>query len=197
MTPRVNHFDRAKPFYPLVVGYILQWLGLKELMIRAFLGPRGIDQEAIAKGLPLHELQKLAGPLEMRSEFSGDTINVDVDTFAREIVKEHQYLLPFFLRASGSLLILAHEITKDEPYRDEGPLWEFLRHCRNAAAHKGVFHFLNGEPKRPAIWGTLRIEASMQGTPLFKDEDGQGFISPGDPIRLLWDIEQAYPVMRV
>jgi hypothetical protein len=29
---------------------------------------------------------------------------------------------------------------------------------------------------------------------LFKDEkDGKGILSPGDPIRLLWDIEQAYP----
>jgi hypothetical protein len=197
MTIPVNHFDRAKPFYPLIIGYVLQWLGLKELISRAVLGPRAIPQDAVQLGLQPEFLRWLNGPLEMRSEFTGDRIGVDVDDIAREILHEHMYLLPFLLRASGSLLILAHETTKDEPYRDTGPLWEFLRHCRNAAAHRGVFHFVHGEPRRPAVWGHLRIEASLQGLPLFKGEDGHGFLSPGDPVRLLWDVEQAYPSMRV
>jgi hypothetical protein len=37
----------------------------------------------------------------------------------------------------------------------------------------------------------------MHDTPLMKDEAGAGLLSPGDPIRLLWDIEQAYPAMRL
>src|SRR5262245_37266054 len=122
MTTPVNHFDRAKPFYPLIIGYSLQWLGLKELIIRAALGARDVSQEAVAKGLQPELLLKLTGPLEMRSEFNGDRIGVDADAIARELLDEGLYLLPFLLRISGSLLILAYETTKDEPYKDTGPL---------------------------------------------------------------------------
>lgn len=197
MTVSINHFDRTKPFYPLVVGYVVQWLGLKELLLRAILGPRDIAWEAAKHGLQSELLEEILGPLKLRSEFSADPIVVDVETLASEIFQEHEYLLPHLVRASGSLLILAHETTKDEKYRDTGPLWEFLRHCRNAAAHSGGFHFTPGQPKRPAIWGHLRIDATLQGRPLFKGKDYQGFLSLGDPIQLLWDIEQAYPEMRL
>lgn len=72
-------------------------------------------------------------------------------------------------------------------------MWEFLRHCRNAAAHGGKFHLLNGEPCRPANWGRFSIVASMHGTPLVFNQGSAGLLSPGDPLRLLWDIEQTYP----
>jgi len=195
MTIVENHFDRAKPFYPLIVGYISQWIGLRELILRVILSPRDLTQEAVQQGLDPELLRQLHGPLDMLSQFTGESIRVDVDKIGREIFDEHMYLLPFFVRASGNILILAHEITKNKTYSDKSPLWEFLRHCRNAAAHNGVFTFFADEPKRPAVWGHLSIEASMQGMPLFKGEDHNGFLSPGDPIKLLWDIEQANPSM--
>jgi hypothetical protein len=62
-------------------------------------------------------------------------------------------------------------------------------------AHGGLFTFKGKEPCHPAEWGHFQIERTLQSTPLFKDEKGVGLLSPGDPIRLLWDIEQAYPSM--
>jgi hypothetical protein len=106
------------------------------------------------------------------------------------------YLAGFIMRSAGSLLILAHEFSKGKSWHDQGLLWEFLRHCRHAAAHGGFFTLIGKEPCHPAVWGHFQIERTLQGTPLFKDGKARGLLSPGDPIRLLWDIEQAYPGMR-
>jgi hypothetical protein len=143
-------------------------------------------------------LSELMGPLQLKSELQGDHIEVDVNEIAAEILENGPFLSRFLMRSAGSLLILSHEISKDQPWHDVGPLWEFLRHCRNAAAHGGRFRIdaHRGEPRHPAFWGRFRIDAALQDTPLFKDEAHPGFLSPGDPIRLLWDIEQAYPSMR-
>ncbi len=207
--PLPNHFDRGKPFYPLVVNYLVQLVGFKELGLRGIAGPQDpneifdkvpalgrVPPGKQAEPVELKEcLSKLMGPLQLRSEYQANQIEVDVDEVARDIAANSSYLASFLMRSAGSLLILAHEISKDAPWHDQGHLWEFLRHCRNAAAHRGSFNFLHGEPLRPAQWGPFHITASFQGTPLFKEVDGRGLISPGDPIRLLWDIEQAYPQM--
>jgi hypothetical protein len=89
--------------------------------------------------------------------------------------------------SGGSLLIAAYEATKEDS--DKGEIWEFLRHCRNAAAHGGCFRFAKSEPSRPARWKGLSIELSLQGTPLFDNLDGKGLIQLGDAVMLLWDIE--------
>jgi hypothetical protein len=93
------------------------------------------------------------------------------------------------------MLVLAHELCKGKAAHDTGPLWEFLRHCRNAAGHGGKFNFKHGEPRRPAKWGAVEIVLGLQGSPLFKGADGVGLLGPADPILLLWDIEQAYPTL--
>lgn len=209
MATQVNHFDRSKPFYPLVMNYLVQLLGYKELAIRGFLGKRTISSDDIQRITPnfdnvekseidstLDKLQKLIGPLELKSEFQNDRIVIDPDEIAKELLEgNHEYFLSFYVRASFNIIVLAHEITKNTTYRDVGPLWEFLRHCRNAATHNGLFHFGRGEPSRLAEWGRFRIDSQLLGTPLFKGPNGQGLLSIGDPIRLLWDIEQAYPQM--
>jgi hypothetical protein len=89
--------------------------------------------------------------------------------------------------------MLAYETCKDSPVRDQAPIWEFLRHTRNAAAHGGRFTFRNNEPCRPADWRSISLDAGLEGTPVMKGADGRGLLSPGDPIALLRDIEQAYP----
>lgn len=99
------------------------------------------------------------------------------------------------MRTAGSLLIVAYESTA--AYRDRGPLWEFLRHCRNAGAHNGRFHLDRDEPRRPVRWASFNVTKSLHGTPLFHSQMDPGLIGPGDAIRLLWDIEQAYPEMHV
>lgn len=204
----INHFDRGKPFYPLVMHYLAQLIGFKELALRGIAGPGSLDE--LAARIPAlaasgaHEaevgevregLRKLSGPLGLRSEYQQSFITVDIGEIAREIVANHAYIAASTMLSAGALLVLAHELSRDKPWHDTGPLWEFLRHCRNAAPHGGVFTFRRSEPRRPAHWGTFNIARQLQGTKLFKDATGQGMLSPGDPIRLLWDIEQAYPQM--
>lgn len=220
-TLTVNHFDRGKPFYPLVMNYLILLIGFKDLAARGVINELGqhssiatkLDIDAIARNIFSHVpdehnskqqfegdsseieegLNKILGPLELKSEFQGDHIKIDIDIIAQELIQNHIYLIAFLMESAGSLLILAHEVSKDKSWHDKGPLWEFLRHCRNAAAHGGLFNLRHGEPRRPAEWGSIRIENSLNGTPLFKNDKVEGLLSPGDPIRLLWDIEQAYP----
>lgn len=221
----INHFDRGKPFYPLVMHYLVLLIGFKDLTGRGVINElhklstsnSGVDIATITRSIlnrisvsetdktqleqQLAEinssLSKVLGPLQLKSEFQSNHIKVEVDDIANDLMTNASYLIRFFMRSAGSLLILAHEISKDEPWHDKGPLWEFLRHCRNAAAHGGLFKIdvHRGEPRHLAEWGRFRIEATLHDTPLFKDETGWGLLSPGDPIRLLWDIEQAYPSM--
>ncbi|MBZ0170078.1 hypothetical protein MELA_03002 [Candidatus Methylomirabilis lanthanidiphila] len=203
-----NSFDRSKPFYPLVMTVLAQLLGFKELAVRGIVGCRSIDEVMSQFGGPAvvsdqaltslrQSLEAVMSPLELRSEFSANHIRVDVSEMAREIALNGTYLAGSLLYALGTVFVLAHEMSKDKPWHDQGPLWEFLRHCRHAAAHGGRFNLLNGEPRRLAKWGPFEITRSLQGTPLFKRQDGSGMLSPGDPIRLLWDIEHAYPQMSV
>ena len=143
-----------------------------------------------------NSLSKILGPLELKSEFQLNNIKVEVDDIANELLNNSPYVIRFIMHSAGSLLILAHEFNKGKPWHDrKAPLWEFLRHCRNAAGHGGLFTFQGKEPCNLAEWGHFRIERALLGTTLFKDEKGFGLLSPGDPICLLWDIEQAYPSM--
>jgi len=200
------HFDRGKPFYPLVMQYAMQLVGFKELAVRGAVGGPDVkqavnkvtglsdEQSADAANLAAN-LEKLLGPLELRSSVRVQPLLVPVDDIAKEVVSNVWFLGNYLLLSAGSVLILAHELCKDKAAHDTGPLWEFLRHCRHAAAHGGRFNFQHGEPRRPAKWGALEIVAGLQGSPLFKGADGVGFLSPADPILLLLDIEQAYPAL--
>jgi hypothetical protein len=198
-------FDRGKPFYPLVMNYFCQLIGMKELIIRGVVGPRRIDEMlaiAVAREprsepeLLRKQLGILIGPLQLRSERINGTIDAPIDEIVHDLIANHPVLLPHFISAAGAVLVLAHEISKHRPWHNQGPIWEFLRHCRNAVAHGGTLHFARTEPSRPAEWRSLVLTAELHGTPLHKkDGSGRGMLSPGDPILLLWDIEQMHPAM--
>jgi hypothetical protein len=133
-------------------------------------------------------------PLRLASSVEG-VVPLDIDSgmLASELADEYSHLFRFLLPfAGGALLALAYESTKQ--FRDAGPVWEFLRHCRNAAAHNGRFHFLGSEPIRPAIWRGHTLLKSMHGTRLFwGSEEEPGLLRPADPVHILWDIEQGLP----
>lgn len=218
-SPVPNYFNRSGCFYPLVTNYVVLMHGFLELASRnvvrlargsveassptgggdpgrpfLFSPGRDVSEEELNdfyRDPARREVTRLIAPLSLRSEMQGNSIDIDADDLAEEIFDNHYYLLPWMMRAGGGLLISAWEMTKASS--DQGPTWEFLRHCRNASAHGGRFNFMKDEPRRPAAWGPFTIERSMQGTPLFKGYNGEGLLSPGDPIRLLWDIEQANP----
>lgn len=204
-------FDQRKPFYSLVVSYIVQINGLEELRLRGLLS--GLDA-ILSHKFQQQELYSKVDDfkLAIESAYGGSSHTGWTGTYrfpSRAISKgldiEIKNLpslvfsdtncderLKYFKRmTAGSLLILAHEIT--EIYHNKDPLWEFVRHCRNAAAHKGYFNLLHGEPKRIAKWRTLEITKSLNGKSLFADSSDSGFLELGDVLFLLWDIEQAYP----
>jgi hypothetical protein len=93
--------------------------------------------------------------------------------------------------SAGRLIVSAFESVKY--LKDQSPVWEFFRHCRNAAAHGGRFNLHPDEPFRPAAWKALRIHNGLHGTPLFDIVGDPGLLALGDAILSLWDIEQLCP----
>jgi hypothetical protein len=57
--------------------------------------------------------------------------------------------------------------------RTDVPLLQFARHLRNASAHGNRWHFAKGEPRYPAAFRTLQLDASLEGEPVFLDYLGQ------------------------
>jgi hypothetical protein len=197
-------FEKGKPFYALVISALAQFHGLLELFSRGlyirfksqppheladFLAnhPNLIERE-ISRTIVEGGLTELLGKQKHLARIAGDTLKVDVNELSSVMVSDQRPSLDYFDRmAAGSLLILAWDIT--EAHHTHDPQWEFLRHCRNAAAHGGAFHFMHGEPRRRAEWRDVQVLTSLQGLQLFADPPIAGFMGPGDAFHLLADIE--------
>jgi hypothetical protein len=130
---------------------------------------------------------EIAGPRPLRCKSQEDGIEFSAEEIAAVYLSDTEKMVRALDISAGILLIAAHEAAKNADY--QGPECEFLRHCRNAAAHGGRFHFKGGEPRRPASWRKMILHSGLRGTPLFGLPDGDGLLAPGDPILLLWDIE--------
>jgi hypothetical protein len=151
--PGPNNFDRSKPFYPLTVHFICQLFGFNELAARGLVDPlqHGLQQaEDPAAGAASTWRGRLArersdrahgdgcrstrthAPLDLGSKVNGSPIHVEAAEIAADIAANSHYLSGWMMRSAGSLLIIAWESTED--FHDQEPLWEFLKHCRHAAA---------------------------------------------------------------
>lgn len=141
------------------------------------------------KAAPIEELHP---PLVLMSEFQDQHVTVDAFATMRELGTNIAHLVDDLkLSAASALLVHAYEAT--EKLHNTEPLWEFLYHCRNAGAHGGHFTFRNGQPKHPATWGKYNLSRTThEGMPLIPYKGIPGLFAPGDPLRLLWDIEQRY-----
>ncbi len=220
--PQLN-FSPEKPFYPMVISYISQVYGIHYLISHGFylrfenfckkmenIGYSKDEQilryshscgeenrKAIEKVIRSGKMEFFVTPA-LASKTSND-IRINKETLAEEIFKDPNTAIQYFNHISaGGLLILAWENTRDDHTDD--PLWKFLYHCRNAAAHKGFFNFQNGEPKKVAKWKSLEITSSLQGYPLFPvdpkkdshDPPKESFLKIGDVLYLLADIEKKF-----
>jgi hypothetical protein len=90
----------------------------------------------------------------------------------------------------GMLIISAHAVAVDSAQLTrailETPEFEFFRHVRNAAAHGNRFTFKNREPKRPAAWRTLTLDAKTHaGSQCFG-----GLLIAADALSLLSDVQK-------
>lgn len=201
-------FQRSSPFYHMVLNYTVLLLALKEF------GAAGIALKL--KGLPDIEYQKvlddarikgnaelieslkeasikeLYPPLALESAFQDQRVIIDAFATMLELGDNISLLVDDLkLAAASALLVHAYEAT--EKLHNAEPLWEFLYHCRNAGAHGGRFTFRNGQPKHPAVWGRYILSREThEGMPLIAHRGIPGLFAPGDPLRLLWDIEQRY-----
>ncbi len=181
-------FQRSSPFYPMVLNYTVLLLAIKEF------GAAGIAQHL--KSLPDAEYQKelaeakiqgnitlverlkaasieeLYPPLVLVSEFQDQHINIDAFATMRELWENIAFLVDDLkLSAVSALLVHAYEATS------------------------GRFTFRNGQPRHPVIWGRYTLtRATHEGMPLIMHKGIAGLFGQGDPLRLLWDIEQRYIV---
>lgn len=205
-------FDRAKPFYPYVVNYVINYHGILELISRKFYDiikkekSDGRDCDDVVKRQNVVEEKHVKfireiytknleptifiGDLALKSEQRKSQVEISISEISSDIYDNHMYLLPLQLKAGGMLLIMAYELTKDT-YDNKDEIWNFLYHCRNAAAHGGHFNITNIK-RFPAKWGHLEITTGMNGENLFKDDKKVGLLSPGDPLYLLYDLERIY-----
>jgi hypothetical protein len=120
----------------------------------------------------------------------GEGIKWDVAELADTVFMDNYNaaLRHFNSLTAESLLVMAWEHVKPKHRRD--PVAQFLRHCRNAAAHNGVFTFNRGQPDKPAEWHGVKIVRALEGSPLFINPPRKGFLGPGDVLYLLADIEE-------
>jgi len=205
----INHFNRGKPFYPHILLYLATFHGIIELISRGVVkkvhNPKTSHPESEEEILKLSTKEKgnkflmtaskssftpLIGKPSLRSKSPNNSIEIDTEILAQEFVENNAYLSEFYLKAGNNLLLAAYEATKEKHTHNE--LWEFLYHCRNAAAHNNIIDDKHKRlEKYNARWNKFDISKNI-GKKLFQDniESNGHFLDPADPIRLLWDIEQ-------
>lgn len=208
LNPQLN-FRPTGRFYPLVMAYLCQVHGAIDVLSRG-LKPMldALSEEDFARLLSqqLNDTDRnrlirvreggvtgLFGQTLLAS-VSGQSIELRLPVFAESLVSNYRDTMDRYNRLSaGSLLILAWESVKQRS--DRGLIWEFFRHCRNAAAHNGRFTFTPNEPSRPGAWRNLSVDYSSEGKLLFPGPiraPAEGFmLMPGDVLYLLLDIENS------
>ncbi len=90
------HFDRGEAFYPLTMQYVIQLFGFKELAVRSVVAEHGA-QEVVGKITGLSpdkfadaanmatNLDKLLGPLSLRSSIRAEPLQVPIDDIGTEV----------------------------------------------------------------------------------------------------------------
>ena len=204
----INKFDEDGIFRPLVAGYLAELHGHLELSTRHAIEDRDFAAEHLMMELGVQWSQKkidrfnsghttpLIQPLQPLIEVENTSIDIAHKSLRKafyEITKDDLYSVS--TKSAGSLLVMATERIK--PFYEngdipEGPILDFLRYCRNGIAHGGEFSFRGDEPTSEARWRGIELESGMHGEKIFVDGSGEGYLSLGDPILLLHDIEDKY-----
>jgi hypothetical protein len=109
----------------------------------------------------------------------------DFDRAVETFTNNNQFNLEILGGYLLTLISMAGDQLRRNDYFDKTPELEFMRHLRNALSHGNKFHFLGGEPHRPASFQGYSLDASMHGQPVFFD-----YILPGDVLELMEHIER-------
>jgi hypothetical protein len=163
-------FSTEGPFFPMVATFLLSTVGLGSVYESA--NPLQLSAEGIAwyRGLVEPELV------------------IDLEQIRQ--ITQHLAAGLAVHELCGMLIISAHAVAVERAGSNREILetrqFEFFRHVRNAAAHGNRFTFKSGEPKRPAAWRTLTLEAKTHAdTRCFGS-----FLNAADALSLLSDIQK-------
>ena len=148
LQPQVT-FAKDKPFYWLVTTFLAAIHGYLELV------SRGVKQRV--DSMPAIDLDDLVAGIDERHRddmrlllnggvtgllgkqnlpsTTGPPLRVDLPTLANELLNSETSINYVSRSAASALLLLAWDLTAAE--HTSHPTWEFLRHCRNGAAHDG------------------------------------------------------------
>jgi hypothetical protein len=82
--------------------------------------------------------------------------------------------------------------TSDKDKLKGNPVFEFLRHTRNAASHRNFWHFFPHEPSTRAEWNQIVLDESRKGklNPLQNHACFYGTLQPADLLYLVRDVER-------
>jgi hypothetical protein len=163
-------FSTDGPFFPMVATFLLSTVGLGpvyesdnplQLSAKGIAGYRGLVEPELI--IDLEQIRQLTGHLA-------------ADRAVHELC--------------GMLIISAHAVALEWTGLDrsiiESRQFEFFRHVRNAAAHGNRFTLKSGEPKRPAGWRTLNLDAKTHD----KTQCFGSLLSAADALSLLGDIQK-------
>lgn len=90
-------------------------------------------------------------------------VKYDVHKMYAEFSKDKANNIDFMKFPMMSMISFIHDIIRDNGFEKQDPEFEFYRHIRNAVSHGNKFTFKNTEPRKPASFKTLTIDASMNG----------------------------------
>lgn len=121
--------------------------------------------------------------------------HVDLEEVLQEI---HDRVMPANHIQQSLCCMLAIAAYQSIPKKDrerlaENPVFQFLRHTRNAASHGNAWKFRKKEPALHAEWGQLVIDDTRKGDDNPLQNRGCFFetLEPADLLCLLQDVEAA------
>lgn len=216
----LHQIDNNNFFYESIVTLAYTQFGINELFARGFV-IAGKKTHPLTRDY-LSYINGLGFPDEVRTQilnFKGFTPMIFVPGFGTKDktrvyrMEPNTSAVQFFLETQGitdknielthMTIIAAWEKILLFDLAD-GPILQFFRHVRNAAAHNGKFYFVGktinqktGELLKPAQWNSFEIKANMQNQPLFvRDKnDTIGFWDQGDLIQFLLAFQTHYPAI--
>lgn len=153
------------------------------------------DESGLISNLLAAGVTASIGEISLASRVSESRLTPDIELLAQEVYEHGSNVLGDpTLRSAGHLLVLGYAVAEDrlEDQDRAGPEWQFLRHCRNAAAHDNRVSFREGGPTKRAAWRSLNLTPESAGVPLFGPTGTEHLLGPADPVLLLWDLEQMH-----
>lgn len=194
--------DRASKYYPICMNYFIFCHGTLELMSRGVYKTLNKatseinceSSEFITEALKANLIPtKLIRPISLRRKsMNGGYIDVSSSNLSNEILNNLAGFQDYYAQGLTSAILNTYEVADDSlKFNKESEIWNFLYHCRNAAAHDQKFHITKSGKKRfPAKWRGIEISETDNGRGLIDNGKNGGLLDPGDPIQLIIDLSE-------